>query len=89
MCRVSSKFSRMTSKSNYESFSDSDDGEIKGFKSIDEIDGRAVYMDAQGSNVSSHQNHVSAHRNHVSAHQSHVSKTYQSQHMSRSSRSQF
>ena len=68
----------MTSKSNYESLSDSEDGEIKSFRSIDEIDGRTVYVDAH-----------SSHQSHINAHQSHVSNTYKSQKASRSSRSQF
>jgi len=39
--KVSKKFSRMTSKSHYESFSDSD-GEIKTFKGVDEIDNSSI-----------------------------------------------
>jgi len=39
--KVSKKFSRMTSKSQYESFSDSE-GEIKSFKGIDEIDNSVI-----------------------------------------------
>ena len=50
-CRVSRKFSRMTTeKSNYESFSESD-GEPNGFKSVDDVDGRNVYV------TSSHKSH--------------------------------
>jgi len=39
--KVSKKFSRMTSKSHYESFSDSE-GEIKTFKGVDEIDNSSI-----------------------------------------------
>jgi len=49
--KVSRKFSRMTTeKSNYESFSESD-GEPNGFKSVDDVDGRNVYV------TSSHKSH--------------------------------